>query len=238
MAMTIRGTPGAAKAPPKQFKTWSFSRWKDYEQCPAFANYKHLQKLPQGPDGPAAARGTAVHKGAEDYLLKRTKTLPSELSSLRKDYVALLKVGKALQVEQMWGFTRQWEPCAWNDWNRVWLLAKMDVHYLDVKTHTLHVDDHKTGRIKPEEHEQQLELYNTVGLQQFDLAKSAHARLLYVDHGKVGELKTPRKDLPKLIKLWERRVQPMFADKRFAPRPGGYCSWCPFGKGKGGPCPY
>lgn len=47
-----------------------------------------------------------------------------------------------------------------------------------------------------------------------------------------------RKDLEKEQKRWEEKVAPMFADEDFAPRPGFYCAWCDYAKGKGGPCPY
>lgn len=47
-----------------------------------------------------------------------------------------------------------------------------------------------------------------------------------------------RKDLAQAQKDWERKIEPMMADTVFAPRPGYYCSWCPWSKDKGGPCPH
>lgn len=47
-----------------------------------------------------------------------------------------------------------------------------------------------------------------------------------------------RKDLRDAQRAWEQHIEPMMNDEVFAPRPGYYCSWCPWQKAKGGPCPF
>jgi len=47
-----------------------------------------------------------------------------------------------------------------------------------------------------------------------------------------------RKDFEKSRKKWEKNVQPMFKDTRFAPRPNEKCKWCNFRKAAGGPCKF
>ena len=58
-----------------QFKSWSNSRWNDYAQCPARANYKHLMKLPE-PKSIYMDRGIEIAKMEESFFKGDTKTLP------------------------------------------------------------------------------------------------------------------------------------------------------------------
>jgi len=60
---------------PKKFTSWSNSRWNDYAKCPAYAHYKHIQKLPE-PKSPAMDRGIQVAKMEEDFFTGKLKTLP------------------------------------------------------------------------------------------------------------------------------------------------------------------
>lgn len=102
----------------KQFKAWSFTRWSDYETCPAMAKYKHLDKLP-APQHPAAARGADIAQRTEDWLNGDLKTMPMELKPLAAEY-RTIKRDKTTKAEAFWGFTKDWEPCATDDWNRCW----------------------------------------------------------------------------------------------------------------------
>jgi hypothetical protein len=46
---------------------WSFSQWETYNGCPAKWKFKSVLKVPGGPPGPAAARGTEIHASVEEY---------------------------------------------------------------------------------------------------------------------------------------------------------------------------
>jgi hypothetical protein len=73
-------------------------------------------------------------------------------------------------------------------------------------------------------------------------------RLAYLDLGveypAEGDeaIEFTREQLPALLKTWEKRVKPMFTDKRFAPRPNNNCRWCYFRASNaaagGGQCQY
>lgn len=223
---------------PSSFNAWSFSRWQDYERCPAFAKYKHLDRLPTE-GGPAAARGTAIHQGAEAFVRKPAAKLLPELKLFKAKLLQLRKLRKAVQVEAMWGFDRNWQPCRWDDWGNCWLRVKMDASYLRPPT-VLNMVDWKSGRPKPLLDHEQLKLYGVAGLRTYPHAVEARGVLHYTDHGPRADaqLVVKRSEERHLIKFWEGRVKPMFNDRRFAPRPGPYCSWCDFAKSKGGPCKY
>lgn len=51
----------------KKLTSWSFSRWSVYDQCPAKAKYKFIDKLKE-PDALPLQRGSIIHKQAECFI--------------------------------------------------------------------------------------------------------------------------------------------------------------------------
>lgn len=231
---------------PSTFTAWSFTRYNDWRTCPLFAKLKHLDKLPT-PKSPAMERGAMIAKASEDYLLKRTSRLIPELQSFKAEYQFYRKQ-KNLVVEENWGFDANWNPVAWDDWNNCKLRVKIDVGYLDLKDNELHIRDGKSGKFREEKNEEymlQLELYTAAGIAMYPDVKYVIPRLNYTDLGitypdgtKVPDVVYTADEARALQKTWDRRVKPLFAEKRFAPRPGNGCRWCPFSKAKGGPCKF
>lgn len=227
----------------KQFKSWSFTRYADYTRCPAFANYKHLQKLDQGPKHPAMQRGADIADATEKWFKRERRTMPKELKPLEATYKALRK-DPTVQAEAAWGFTRDWEPCGVTDWNRCWLRCKVDILTESDGSKILNLYDSKTGKYsdyKVADYQLQLSLYATAGTVMFPLAERITTQLLFSDLG--VEYPTPARvftkaEAQKELKTWEKRVKPMFRDTKFLPRPNYGCRWCPFSKANGGPCKY
>ena len=223
----------------KQITQWSLSRLQTYEQCPAKAKFAYIDKIPYV-RGPAQIRGDEIHKKAEAYLTGRLSKLPSELKNYEVEFKRCRAAGKdpeaQLFVEQQWGFKVDWSPTEWfgkDVWGRM-IADMVIVHDGHVK-----VEDHKTGK-HYDNHNEQLEINAIVSLHRFPECETASGHIWYLDQPQVEvpelTLEFSRADLPKLEKKYERRVKPMLADKRFAPRPGWYCKFCNYSKGKGGPC--
>lgn len=223
-----------------RFTSWSFSRLGDYEACPAKARYKHLDKLPE-PKSPALERGGRIHQLAEAYLTRQLKSLPPELQAFAGEFKALRARGDLL-VEESWAFTKAWEPCRWDDWDRCWLRAKADCCYF--LKEQLVIIDWKTGKFRPEQAQdylRQLELYALLGLLRYPKVQRVVPHLVYLDQGLLypeQDLVYERAAVEALKAEWERRVQPLFADVKFEPRPGWACRWCAFSQAKGGPCQF
>lgn len=222
--------------------SWSPSRLGAYENCPASAKYKYIEKLPE-PPSPTLDRGIEIHKGAEDYVTHRTRKLHEDLQNpkvkkllgvLRKDYKL-----KKVRVELELAFTREWKPCHWLA-KDVYVRFKLDVLHLRPGKSAL-VIDWKTGKFKPDgEYDQQLSAY-AVGALSSGLVESVTAQLVFTDCGEVVERPAGTltlKDLPKAQKLWDKKAKAMLSDTRFAPRPGNSCRWCPFSTNRGGPCKF
>jgi len=239
--------------PPKQFTSWSNSRWNDYQQCPAKAKFKHLDKLPE-PKSPQMERGIYIALQEEDYFLDKVKQVPPDIhKNLVPEFKRIKKPakGKELMVEQNWGFDRNWNVVDYFDWKNCWLRIKVDVGYL-LKGVELHLYDNKTGGADKstgklresdrEKYEEQLDLYRAGGIARFPQVQTLATKLIYTDLGVTypfdGPLMSTAAQAIKSQQDWSKRVRPMFNDTKFNPRPGYYCRWCHYRKSNGGPCKY
>ena len=216
---------------------WSYSRYNDYKQCPLKFKLKHLDRLPD-PGGPAMQRGNLIHKLAEDYTVGKIKALPPELKNFKEEFKQLRSMKP--MVEQAWGFRRDWTHNGRNDWfgGDVWLRSKADV-FVVYDDDTGDLIDHKTGK-KYETNKEQVELFACTAFMRVPTLTHVTTRLWYLDLVEDNEVvaEYTAKDAENIKKDWEKKVQPMFNDKKFAPRPNDKCHWCTFSKAKGGPCKF
>lgn len=244
--------PNPAAAKFKLPTAWSFSRYSVYKLCPAKFKYSVLLKLPE-PKGAALERGGAIHKLAEDYIKGKLPRLPNELATFAAEFKQLKALHKkklsGLVVEDNWAFTNKWAPTEWDNWIECWVRIKLDcAHHTDETT--MVVKDWKTGKLRPELHEEyleQIELYALAALLLHEWLERVRIELCYLDLGvvypdpedpKAGSAEYVRADIPRLKKLWEKRVAPMFKDRIFAPRPNQWCRTCHYRAANGGPCKY
>lgn len=207
---------------------------------------KHLLKLGEK-ENDAMRRGSAIHHKAEKYIKQPRTKLPAELSLFKEEFAEVRKIKEAM-AEDTWTFDRQWQPCAWDDWDRAWLRVKVDLHWLTPRLpdedRRLVVVDHKTGKLrkyKEDEYRMQLDLTALAGFVRYPEVQMVQPKLWYLDEGVIypeEEELISRKEMPKMLKRWEKNVKPMFADTAFKPKPNNGCQYCPFSKAKGGDCKY
>lgn len=229
-------------------KSWSFSRYSDWKKCGLFFKLKHLDKIPE-PGNDAMARGNAIHGLAEDYLKGKIAKLPTELALFGEEFKELRKLYKkrtsGMVVEDSWAFTNTWDRTVYNDWVGCWLRVKLDCAH-STEDGVMTVRDWKTGKFrddKNEEYVEQLELYALTALILHPHIKEVRPELDYLDVGVIypppeSPLVYTQADVPRLKKLWEKRVTPMFNEKRFAPKANSLCKFCWYGQSKikdGGP---
>lgn len=221
----------------KKILAWSYSRFEVYSMCPAKAKYKLLDKIEE-PSNKALDNGARIHDLAKEYVRGIRKVLPLEFIKFKTQFAVLLK-NKA-KAEQEWAFTKNWVKTLWNDWEDCWVRIKVDAVY--VTGDTVVVVDYKTGKNKTAEyHEDQRSLYALGAFLVYPKAKQVRVEHWYLEHGPREGIQVSeydRQDLAGLKKLWEAKVKPMTSDTRFAPLPGGYCSFCHYRNGNGGPCLY
>lgn len=221
---------------------WSYSRWGDYKQCPYRFKLKYIDKM-QTAGSPAMERGNVIHKIGEDFVKakpgKGKVVIPEEFKHFKAELLHLREAGAL--AEMPWGFKRDWQWTRKADWfgPEVWFRMKADVA-CSYEDNTGLVGDWKTGR-KYAEHEEQGRIFGAVAFMRFPEWTEVDVRFWYTDQ-KPGDNEEQwtysAKDGALIRKEWEKKVQPMFNDKRFAPTPNDKCHWCDFNKAKGGPCKF
>lgn len=221
---------------PDLVTSWSWSRYKAHKDCPAAFKYDSIDRLPRTMTSPAMDRGDAIHKKAEAYTKDETKLMPLELNRFEKQFKELKRLKPI--VETGWSFRRDWSYTGRKEWfgPDVWLRVKTDVTVLYADA-TAEVIDHKTGRVY-EDNADQVGLFALSGFMRYPQLKHITTRLWYLDTGDELIEEYDVAQVPMLKQVWERRIRPMFADRRFPPRPSWRCRNCSFSKGNGGPCQY
>lgn len=245
-------------------KSWSFSRWGDYQQCPFKFKLKVLDRIPEPPN-PAVKRGMVLHKMAELYVkgerITRAKVVDEngkelctaeEFKSYRKEWAKVLKTYKdqfdelrevGAAAEASWAFTQDWgSETQWNDWANAWVRVKVDCYSYDPDTETVRVIDWKTGK-RRDSHRDQLSLYAIAAFTMFPQAKKVEAILVYFDdEGEPVKETFHRKALGTLKRSWAEKTRAMLTDREFKPTPNYLCKWCHYRKSNkangGGQCEY
>lgn len=213
-------------------KNWSYSKYNTYKQCPRKIKYRYIDKLPD-PAGPAAERGTYIHKLAEDYVNKVIPRMPEELKKFDKQLRYLRRI-KAT-TEQEWAFDKDWKQVAWGA-EDMWCRGKIDVMY-KTKEGVLIVIDYKTGKVRPE-HSDQLSFYALLAFLVFPEVEEVATMLWYLDHGTETNKVYRRNLVPGLKDYWEHNTLPMLTDTEFPTNPSYLCNYCAYSRSKGGPCEF
>lgn len=218
---------------------WSYSRFADYKQCPFRFKLKYIDKLPTA-GSPAMERGNAIHKMAEDYIkAKKPPKLPEALKNVKAELEHCREAGA--MAELPWGFRQDWSWTGKPDWfgRDVFFRMKADVA-ISYDDDTGLVGDWKTGR-RYDENQEQVKLFGAVALMRFPNWSSVDVRLWYTDQPPENnefDAQFSRREGELIRKDWDKKVVPMFKDKRWAPTPNDKCKWCDFRKSEGGPCKF
>ena len=211
-------------------KSWSYTAYSTYSQCPLRYKYQKIDKLPE-PKSDAMERGNAIHKKCENFLTNVVDTVPHEARKFA-DQMEQLK-GLNPFVEQKWGFTKEWKPTSWTG-KDTWYRGIVDAGVL-YPDNEADIVDFKTGKMY-ETNEDQIELFSLTVMLRWPQVRHVTARLWYLDSGDEIVREFPATDKVALRQKWEKKVGPMFADTIFAPKPNKFCGWCHFRKSNGGPC--
>lgn len=223
---------------------WSYSRWGDYERCPLYFKEKHVAKSFKDAGSAAMDRGNDIHKGTAAWLSGKTEGLPREaFQNPRAEKILMeLRAMPGLMVEQQWGFDAHWKPTGWFDSRGqapTWLRVILDVGVL-YDDMTAEAIDWKTGK-RYGSNQDQMELFAVGVMCKIVPVKHVTTRLVYLDEkGKdIEDIEEfPATHKQRLIDKWTKKVEPMFTDKVFAPRPNDKCKWCPLARSKGGKCAF
>lgn len=219
-------------------KAWSHSAWATYEQCPLKYKLEKIDKLAK-PEGPALERGRKIHDDIANVIQhQRDPALYREDFQYHHDLIDQLfnaYAEGAVVVEQQWGFNETWKPTGWFG-SDIWVRAIVDalITYDDM---TAEVVDWKTGK-RYGSNDDQMEIFAVTTGQKLKDYGTITTRLAYVDSNEQEIVDWTPHDRELLKDKWTEKVQPMFHDTEWLPRPNDKCRFCPFAKDKGGQCRY
>lgn len=225
-----------------RFTAWSYSRYADHARCPLFAKEKYLAKSIPEHTTPAMQRGTDIHKSAADWLSGKAEGLMREAyqNPRAEQIFQELKAmpDDSMEVEQQWGFNANFKPTGWfgpDTWFRN--ICDVALVYPDLMAETI---DWKTGK-RYGTNADQMETQALSVMCQFPPVTHVTARMVYLDEkGKnIEDIEEfPATHKQRLIDKWTKKVEPMFTDQVFAPRPNDKCRFCPLAKSAGGKCAF
>ena len=124
---------------------WSFSRLKNFEQCPKKFWHTMIEKDIVEPENDTLRYGKRIHKALE-LRVRDGKRLPMEFTHLEPiaKRFAEPEAQPEILVEQQLAIDENMQPCDWFS-KEAWCRAIID--YLAIKGETAVVCDYKTGRM-------------------------------------------------------------------------------------------
>jgi len=222
----------------KDITAWSFSRLKDFEQCPLKAYKKYVEKCSQDHmDMTAANRGSMVHLACENFVQGKGDFI-KEMTRFR-DYFAMLKVeydAGDVAIEEDWGFDADWGITGWFDGN-VWCRMKLDNFRTKIRNDEQQpivgiATDYKTGKKYGNEvsHGQQGQIYAVGSFLRYSSLEVVDVELIYLDQGQTTKRTYTREKAMKFLPSWTKRGLKMTEATDYPPKPNKMtCMWCPFG---------
>ena len=132
-------------------------------------------------------------------------------------------------MEGDWGFTIDWEPCAWMAPN-VWARIKLDAIVYETET-SARVIDYKTGKMFGNEisHSQQALTYAIGSFFRYPELQHVQTELWYLDHGETTLQAYTRDEAMVFVPKLHERAIAMTTATSFPPNPSTYnCKWCSY----------
>jgi len=211
---------------------WSWSALDCHEQCPRRWRHKYIDKLPEPKSAPLI-RGSRVHDALE-IAVTTTDAVAEEAAPWLNNRV---------DVYRSWGVEAEVSIFVDRNWDRVpadpdrfipvgcYTMAKLDIF----SEKDGFFGDWKTGKIYPEKHVAQGELYALV-LASVTGRKTWDFDAIYVDQGETVPYQFDFDDIGAAQRRWDKRAAPLFEDTVWPKKPSRLCGWCPFFQKNGGPC--
>lgn len=204
----------------------------------------HVGRTPSALDIEGTAPGATqpAAQAAREALAEATRHPHVEklARSLRK--IKTVSTQESIVLNPKWERVSQFTKNAW---------ARLKLDVLVIRGKKAEVIDWKSGNIDKSKQEirEKAEYHDSMRAYQVSVlsvypVSEVSAKMVFLDAP--PKLADPTKSLPVLKRTdledakraWERKIEPMMNDTILAPRPGYYCTYCPFSKDKGGPCPH
>ena len=204
---------------------WSFSGYKDYENCPKQYYEVRVARNFVKADTPQTLYGKEVHEACEKYVRDGVP--------LQKNYQRFQPVLDALRdipgdkyLEHKMALTLDKSPCDF-DSPDYWVRGIAD--YLNIDGDIAHVADYKTGSARYPE-PKQLKLMALMTFANFPKVNRVNGGLIFLLHNVFIDECYYREEIPRLWSVFTgtlERVQLSHDTGKWSPNPSGLCGWCP-----------
>lgn len=215
---------------------WSYSALTLYESCPRQFKFRKIDKLPE-PKAAPMVRGIKIHNEAAKFLGGELDEVPDSCMLFEDQFWELRDMNPI--VEQQWAFTAGYKSVSWFH-KSVRLRIVIDVG-LEYSDNTGEVIDHKTGKYKPDNHDEydeQMDLFAAGMFKRNHSLTDITTRLWFLDEGvEVIREITKASALLKMDEL-EDRAEVMMTTERFPPSPSWKCRFCVWSADEGGQCEF
>jgi CRISPR/Cas system-associated exonuclease Cas4 (RecB family) len=205
--------------------TWSFSKLKDYINCPKQYNAVYVTKEFPKQMTKEMAFGNKVHKALEDYV-KDSTPLPPNYQHYVPQLEPLRVMDGVKYPEYRMGLKFNREPCDFYD-KEVWVRGIADL--LVLQDDHAFIVDYKTGKVKNAD-PKQLQLMALMVFQHFPQIKHIDAGLLFVAF---KQFITSEYSVDDKENLWSdfepdlMRMSVSHETDTWQANPSGLCGWCP-----------
>jgi PD-(D/E)XK nuclease superfamily len=206
----------------------SYSFYNAFENCPHKAFQIYVARTIPYVESPEMAWGNKVHAAMENRI-RDGVPLPEEMSAAENAAATFHEMGKKLplQVEYKLAMTAKGEPCAWQDWDKVWFRGKLDCVVMDDARTFAWTVDWKTGNVREEPFE--LETGALLLKVNYEHLRDVKGEYFWMKTGQNGLRYTLNQHDKTFAKLQSLRneAETYFRAGEWPKRKNPLCGWCP-----------
>ena len=204
---------------------WSFSRFKQYVNCPKQYQEMNILKNYVQVETEQMKYGTEVHKALENYVKDGT-VLPANYERFKKIVDELIAINGTKYTEYEMALCHDKKPVAFDSEDR-WVRGIVDLLIID--GNTAYVVDYKTGSNKYPD-PKQLKLMALMTFAHFPEVQKVKGGLLFLMHNSFIPEEYSRNDIEKLWFAFTptlARMSMSYELNKWTHNPTPLCGWCP-----------
>jgi len=209
--------------PPVQVPV-SYSRITDFEKCPRYFYHKYIAKSFKE-DLAAMSAGLQQHKQIEEFI-RCGAPLPKHIAHLKDLIANLQRTHEWLEPEKELAVDAYWAPVSWQDWDHVYIRAKLDVIGRR-RPGELTIIDWKSGKVS--EGRDQMRLAVAVAMAEYPDTELVRAAYVWTQHRQSDHFVVPREEVEEIREHFDERayeIQVAGATGNWRPRPSRFCKRC------------
>lgn len=215
----------------------SYSRLSDYEACPLKFKQKYIDKsYPDDSNNPAFAKGNAIHKMLEDYVIylqSKDEAEKPNMSTITQAAVPIIENlfdicnGNVFPEKQI-AVDQDWESCTWFDKPDIVKYRCIIDLMAFLSSEELLVIDWKSGKVRPYEDGEttQLKLTAVILFGLYPKIQKITSAYMFVEHKQTIKVSFTRDMLEDMRAPFDALHEKVNLATDFPFKKNRYCNWC------------